>query len=101
MGVQLAEKAAKYLTEGRVKVTEVIPYYAEARVQGSENYLVILRGLNDNSCTCPGFQHHRRCAHILAVRLVTDLKPPPHEQNQFRFNHYDEFNSLLGIPDDV
>lgn len=99
MGISLAkeEKANSYLIGGCVTLTEVSPWYVTARVKGSKNYHVMLRGLTEWSCTCPAGQHERECSHVVAVRKVVVMKPMPHEAAPVSAKEYEKISRLLGI----
>ena len=63
-----ANKARRYLTEGRVTIDTVRSYHVRAVVRGDGAvWRVRVDGL-DRTCTCPA---QGLCAHILAVGLVT------------------------------
>lgn len=62
------DKAARYLTEGRVLIVRVRLDHVIAIVQGSDSYDV-RHDPSGWSCSCP--VRRPECSHIAAVRLVT------------------------------
>lgn len=70
----IEQKGRRYLTEGRLSVLTVNPQtgLVVARCKGSEDTYSL--GYDPRSrqwrCTCPA---PRRCAHLIALRLVMDI----------------------------
>src|SRR3990172_2279176 len=60
---------------GSVKIKQADDFHVEARVRGSNNYVVTL-SLEDGQlvvfCDCPYFESNGRCKHIWATILETD-----------------------------
>lgn len=61
-------KARRYLVEGRVIVTRVIPGAVDAKVRGGGAVWSVKYRRGGWSCDCPA---RGRCAHLAAVGLVT------------------------------
>jgi hypothetical protein len=64
----VAAKAHRYLTEGRVIVTLATPGCVNATVRGDADVHQVTYQRGGWNCTCPA---RGRCAHLLAVGLVT------------------------------
>jgi uncharacterized Zn finger protein len=64
----VAEKAKRYLGEGRVIVTAVGPGSATASVRGDGAVWIVTYSDHEWACTCP---NRTTCTHLRAVRLVT------------------------------
>lgn len=99
MGIPLEDKASAYLCTGKVTVYQVEGWYASATVEGTDLYQVVLRGnsATQDSCSCKAGQMGIPCSHILAVRMITNLSPMPHERPRIPMGEQTEFNRLLGI----
>lgn len=63
-----AAKARRYLTEGRVILTEVSPGRIGARVRGDGSVYDIRFQDGHWSCDCPALTD--QCSHLRAIRLV-------------------------------
>jgi hypothetical protein len=87
------DKAARYLSERRVTVLRCMPGDVEARVRGSaaEPYTVRFNGA---LWTCSCEAHIWRCAHVVAVQMVTaGSQPDPEDTGP---STEDPFDALLG-----
>jgi len=65
-------KARRYLVEGRVILTRVEPGRVDAHVRGDGAVWHITYRRGGWHCPCPA---HGRCAHLLAIGLVTAPDP--------------------------
>ena len=74
-----ASKAKRYLTEGRVVITQVVPGRVDAIVRGDGTVYASSYHGGTWTCSCPA--RTAECCHLRAVRLVTapDLPPGPYE----------------------
>ena len=78
-----AEKAKRYLIEGRLRVAHVSDTTIRGLVEGSDLYRVgwdwggdpDRRDGGEWFCTCPS---RRRCSHVIALELVT----APHSEGR-------------------
>ena len=71
-----AEKARRYLGEGRVVIAQVTPQRVDAFVRGDGQ--IYAAGFHNEQwvCDCPA--RSDACCHLRAVRLVTAPDLPPH-----------------------
>jgi uncharacterized Zn finger protein len=69
-----AQKARRYLAEGRLQVIEVRPERIAALCRGDGATYRLSWHRGRWSCTCPALTD--RCAHLAALRLVTDAPVP-------------------------
>lgn len=69
--VNTINKAKQYLGAGSVKVLALDASRASVQVTGSGNYLLQFNGAGWQ-CSCPA---KTECAHILACKLITNLRP--------------------------
>jgi uncharacterized Zn finger protein len=65
----IAEKATRYIGEGRLCVTHVGPAGVRATCRGNTGYTVTWTDETGWRCNCPA--RKRACAHVVAARLVT------------------------------
>jgi uncharacterized Zn finger protein len=72
----VAEKARRYLGEGRVIVTDAGPGHVTASVRGDGAMWWVAYDAGEWACTCP---NRTTCVHRRAVRLITapDLEGLP------------------------
>lgn len=76
MGASIAEKAGRYLAEGRVKVQFVTEDGGLFHVTGSDPgdpYYVRFSSLAGWKCDCPA--RVDVCAHVKACQTITEFKP--------------------------
>lgn len=73
------QKARRYLAEGRIRITRVLPaglVVAEARGSAGEAYVLGYDPAKKEwRCTCPVIGRRNRCSHIAALQLVVAARP--------------------------
>jgi uncharacterized Zn finger protein len=71
-----ADKAHRYLVEGRVAVTSVAPGDVDAIVRGDGQFHTVTYRHGMWNCTCPA---RGACSHLLAIRsvVVVDIEGRP------------------------
>lgn len=92
------EKAARYLTEGRVKVQHLAEGSALLHVMGSEPgepYFVKFSNLTGWSCDCPA--RVPECAHVKAGMLVTTLRREAEPEEPVGLAEPVDIDSLLDL----
>jgi superfamily II DNA or RNA helicase len=76
----MRERGARYYLGGRVAIVEELPGFVEARVVGTDVYVVSLNWEEDDpestwgDCTCPAFDRDLACKHLWALVLATDAR---------------------------
>jgi uncharacterized Zn finger protein len=73
----VAEKAARYLAEGRLTVHHADGQTVRASCRGQREYGLGFDG-GSWACSCPA---RRECAHLVALRLVAVAKVAPTDQD--------------------
>lgn len=72
-GDDVFARGEAYFTEGRVSIVDICPDRVRARVSGNETYRSVLTGRGDTiggECSCPAFNDHGFCKHLVATALA-------------------------------
>lgn len=72
-GDDVFARGQAYFTEGRVSIVDIGPDRVRARVSGNETHRTILTGRSEASggeCSCPVFNDHGFCKHLVATALA-------------------------------
>lgn len=87
------KKAAKYLSDGKIKVKQVMGDFGEFLAYGSGDEPYTVRYVGQVwSCSCPA--HKIRCAHVIACMVITDMTSTGH----VRLGDDEDLDALLSTP---
>lgn len=89
-------KARVYLADGKVKVQMLTGERACLIVTGSGNHTYSVLFDNGWACSCPS---RNLCAHIIAAKLITNLRPREHTRIGPEDTDITEFLNQFHIPD--